>query len=93
MLPLGGGDGRVDEGEGAGREGDLAWADTEESAELSKLRPPLAGDEVCRWVAVAVEVCDRQQKEQRLPLGGSTEVVVDLLHDLCVGGARWEGER
>ena len=93
MLPLCGGDGRVDEGEGARREGNLAWADTEESAELSKLGPPLARDEVGCWVAIAVEVCDRQQKEQRFPLGGGTEVVVDLLHDLCVGGARWEGER
>ena len=85
MLPLGGGNGRVDEGEGARREGDLARADTEESAELSKLGPPLAGDEVGRWVAVAVEVCDRQQKEQCLPLGGGTEVVVDLLHDIRIG--------
>ena len=93
MLPLGGGDGRVDEGEGARREGDLARADTEESAELSKLGPPLAGDEVGRWIAVAVEVCDRQQKEQRLPFGGGTEVVVDLLHDFRIGGACWQGER
>ena len=75
MLLLCGGDGRVDEGESAGREGDLARADSEERAELPKLGPPLARDEVGCWVAIAVKVCDRQQEEQSLPLGGGTEVV------------------
>ena len=39
VLPPRGGDGRVDEGEGAGRERNLARADAKESAELSKLGP------------------------------------------------------
>ena len=39
VLLLGGGDGRTDEGEGAGRERNLARADAKESAELSKLGP------------------------------------------------------
>ena len=93
MLPFGGGDSRIDEGEGAGREGDLARADAEEGTELPELGPSLARDEVGSWVAVTVKVRHRQQEEQGLPLGGGAEVVVDLLHNLCVSGACWEGER
>ena len=93
MLFLGSRDGRADEGEGAGREGNLTWADAQERAELPKLRPPLTRDKVGRRVAVAVQVRHRQQEEQRLPFGGGAKVMVDLLHDLGISGARWKGKR
>ena len=89
MLPLGGGDGRTDEGEGAGRERNLTWTDAQERAELPKLGPPLTRDEVGCRIAVAIQVRHRQKEEQCFPLGGGTKVMVDLLHDFRVGGARW----
>ena len=92
VLPFGGGDSRVDGGEGAGRERDLARAEAEKGTKLPELGPSLARDEVSSWVAVTVKVRHCQQEEQGLPLGGGAEMVVDLLHNLRVSGARWEGE-